>query len=250
MKKRKIFESRLKNIGIIDCYKEKTGRSERKPLPFLTINIPLLCDFLEEIVSDWETKMSPYQKKIDNSTSKMEEIKLIFEARQNLRTSFLKCIFSYVIFFQSLKESYEYLHSQLKEINRLPFLGVKEGRKPGELPYLKRIQILRNISIVHMGDKQKREKKDSNIQHSIDWKLFTMKGSNLNTMTFCPGRTVIKNLDQEIIDESDDLEIRIPEMHENCIEYIDRYDLFCAEFLNEILKKLPKRHGGIHYSVF
>jgi hypothetical protein len=94
-------------------------------------NIALLWDILELVVQDWKREVTPVQAATGGATNENERVSLTtLQAFVNLQPCYLKCLFSYAMFFIALEGAYHEFHQELQALNRKPFLRIKHDKPP------------------------------------------------------------------------------------------------------------------------
>ena len=214
-------------------------------------NIPLLWEILELIVKDWEQAVTPMQSAIDNASNENERTFYLLQGFRALQPHYFKCLFSYAFSFISLQHAYDQFYKELKDLSK-PSLKVKCIPKPKRTPYIRKVEMIRNISIAHMDSKKA---KPIDVEAATMWQPMTLakgtsKSWDLNKMTFGGFKVTSHNSSGNIVDQSTDLEINgIIEMDNQCRDYLDKYDRVCAKYLAKIQAKLPITIGNEQYSV-
>ncbi len=242
---------RLEGLGIICCENKKEGLYWRKPQPELYTNIPMLWKFLDLVVQDWNREVEPFQQHIEQSITEGEAYFHLGQAFLDLQPYYLKCLFSYVQFFVSLENAYNLFYRELNELNQAPVFKIKKHKKPQRSRYIEKVRVIRNISIAHIGSDQV---DPIDAKAAIRWQPLSLVKSkdtpwNINQLSFGSGKLSTRDFAGNITKQSVDLEIRgIPELHNNCMEYIDRYDECCANYLKALAAKLPLGHDDNFYS--
>ncbi len=243
---------RLDESGIICCENKKENLYWKKPKPELYTNIPMLWSILESIVQDWNREAEPFQLSIDKSVKENERIYYIGQVFLKLPPHYFKCLFSYVLFFVSLESAYDLLYEELNALNRLPIFKVKHHKKPQRSSYIEKVRSVRNISIAHIGSK---EVPPIDARAGMMWEPLSLAKSkdtswNINQLSFGSGKLSTRDSAGNITKQSVDLEIQgIPALHSQCMDYIDRYDEVCANYLEALAEKLPIDDGDNRYSV-
>ncbi len=120
-------DCRLEQAGIVCCENNQKNLYWRKPDPALYFNIPTLWNILQSIELDWKRETEPFQLKINRSTSESERSYHFSRAFIGLQPHYLKCLFSYVMFFVSLESAYDLFYSELDALNREPVFRVKHA---------------------------------------------------------------------------------------------------------------------------
>jgi len=214
-------------------------------------NIPLLWEILELVVHDWQREVTPLQDSIDGASDENERLAHTLRAFAALQPYYLKCLFSYALFFIALENAYDRFYEQLNALNCKPFLRVEHDKKPKPTAYIRKIRRIRNLSIAHMLSK-----KGSAIDSAaaMIWQPMTLDGKigqahDLNRMTFGTMKLTLRDLTGKAVDHSDDFKVKgIPEMEQQCGAYLDAYDHTCADYLSKIHARLPIAIGDEQYS--
>jgi hypothetical protein len=224
-------------------------------MPNLYSNIPLLWEFLDLVVDDWNRTAEPYQNKINKSKSEKEKYYFLAKAFADLQPYFLKCLFSYVFFFVAIDKAYELLFRELNNLNKEVVFKVKHEKQPKKNDYIKKVILIRNNSIAHLGSNEKLKGLD--LKAAMSWQPMTLSGSikdicNINNMSFGSMKWRRKNNSGGIEKEqSIDLEIKgIHEIDEYCIEYLVKFDKVCASYLENLISKLPAETESKAFSLF
>ena len=115
---------------------------ETLPHPLLFGNIPMIHDFLEQVLADWLRAVEPYQRQVDRAQKGDQQTIAAATALLELHHTWLKCLFSYAFFFRAADEAYEEFYAGLNKANLQPFaLG------HAALCLLRKR--IRNVSIAH-----------------------------------------------------------------------------------------------------
>ena len=246
--------SKLEEMGVVCCSNRKTKSLYRKPTPAFYNNISILLKILDLIVTDWELIAVPNQEIIDQSKSEIEAFQNVSKAFINLQSYYLKCLFSYALFFCSLKNVYDNFFRDLNEINNKSCFRVKRKKKPRESDYIKKVRNIRNLAIAHIGSKKT---KLINSKAAMTWQPMVLGKKvngkwDINQIVFGSGKWSSVSLSGETIDQQTiDLKITsIYELHSNCSEYLIKYDEICSNYLDEIIKKLPVSDDDCDYYLF
>jgi len=201
------------------------------------------------VVQDWKREAEPIQQQIDSS-SEIEQFWHIAQAFNNLQTCYLKCLFSYVLFFVALVNAYDLFYEELNAINRITNLHIKHDKRPKANMYIDKVRKIRNISIAHLGSK---ETSPIDSVAAMMWQPLTLnKGHaepwDINKFTFSEGTLSFRDMMGNVIAQSSDMEIGgIIELNERCMEFLDEYDRTCATYLENIVSKLPVTIDNIQY---
>lgn len=210
------------------------------PHPNLFDNIPLLREVLVLIIYDWNRDTEPYQRAIDQVPA--EDVYHRLRAMVELRAAFAKCLFSYALFFEALCKAYGEFYSDLGNLNSQQGFRVKHAKSPHREPYLDKIKIIRNMGIAHPLD-PKRDANKLTAEAASFWHptFANPIGERPQVADLIFGGFRLNRHDAigDVIEQSSDIEVRIPEMHTRCMAYLDEYDQTCADYLNAIIERLP-----------
>jgi hypothetical protein len=247
-------DSDLIHLGVVRCINTNDKYERRIPDPSWFGNIRLLREFLGLVVRDWTREVVPYQNAVDSGATEDERLLRMAKAFLELQPYFLKCLFSYCVFFVSLQCAYEQFYSELNALNRETSLKVSHDSCPKTNEYIEKVRRIRNLSVAHPGSR--REVNLANRSLSMQWqpmslhKMFT-ESWDLNAMTFGGFQVTMRDALGNITGKSDDFKIvGILEMDGQCSTYLDEYDRVCAAYLNAIMTKLPKRVDNYEYKAF
>jgi hypothetical protein len=202
----------------------------------------MLWTVLDLVLQDWKREKTPLQAAIDNASDENEKMFHTLQAFSKLQPYYLKCLFSYTMFFIALEGAYTEFYKELNELNRKSFFRVKHDKPPKTTAYIEKVRMIRNISIVHIGS---RKESAINSAMAMMWQPMTWsKGItepwNLDEMTFGEGKLVSRDAAGIVKHQSDDFEIKgILEMDGHCRAYLEQYDNVCADYLKTIHAKLP-----------
>lgn len=247
------IHSRLRDLGPVCCTNTKNNLHSRTPTPMLFSNIPLLWEILELVVHDWQREITPLQDSIDGASDENERLIHTVQAFAALQPHYLKCLFSYVLFFTALENAYDRFYEQLNALNRKSFLRVKHAKKPKPTAYIRKIRRIRNLSIAHVLSK---EASAADSAAAIMWQPMTLDGKigqahDLNRMTFGAMKLTLRDSTGKVMDHSDDFEVKgILEMDQQCRAYLNAYDRTCADYLSKIHARLPIAIGDEQYFEF
>ncbi len=249
----KINRCKIGSIGPVCYTNDIISTHLRYPEPNLFTNIPLLWEILEIVVKDWRREIDPIQEQINNAKTEAEELYFVGHTFINLQTQYLKCIFSYIFFFTALEEAYDLFYCELNKLNKEPVFKVAHDKQPKRNDYIKKVRLVRNISIAHIGS---RKTSKINSRAGMMWLPFSLGGklgekNNLDNLAFCNGKLISHDAEGNIIEKSTDLSIKgIPELQRYCTEYLNEYDNVCAKYLEAIIAKLPITVGEGRYEAF
>ncbi len=116
--------------------------------PHLLENIPVYHIILDEIVEDWRRAYAPRQDEIDTAASSGTDWTFYAsKAFMELQPSFLKCLFSYAMFFVATERAYSALWAQLNRINREYRLS--HPKQPQANALIKKVRTIRNLAVAH-----------------------------------------------------------------------------------------------------
>jgi len=244
---------KVDQIGPVCCEDVLDNTNWRSPNPFLFSNIATLWDILQLVAQDWGREAMPYQANINNASSEGQRIYYLAKAFQELPTVYLKCIFSYVMFFVALEGAYDLFFAQLNKLNRLTFLGLEHARRPKRTDYIEKVRLVRNLSIAHIGSG-----KGSKItsKAAMMWEPVSLRKKegeiwDINKMQFGSFRLLSKDASGNMLEQSEDLEINgVIELHQKCTNYLHSYDEVCANYLEAIISKLPVEIDNVRYYAF
>lgn len=210
------------------------------PHPNLFDNIPILREVLVLIIDDWNRDTEPNQRAIDQAP--IEDVYHRLRVMVELRARFAKCLFSYALFFEALCKTYGEFYSDLNHLNRQQGLRLKHAKRPQQGPDLDRIKIIRNVGIAHPLDPDQGVD-ELTAEAASFWHptLANPIGERPQVADLIFGGFRLNRHDAkgEVIEQSSDIEVRIPEMHTRCMAYLDEYDQTCADYLNAIIERLP-----------
>lgn len=237
------------------------------PDPALFWNITLLWGILDRIVSDWRAVASRYQRRIDTATKHGGEkgASSAFNALYNeIKSYFVQHLFSYITFFLMLEDAYDCIYRNLNELNKEPFLQLKHGTPPLKPAMRDKIDLVRNKSIAHLGDRIKNkslppftaELDSGDVIDSICgliWDLAYPTKRNgaavVEDMIFGATGTIRENrLKGEVFQPQDRMIGPIPSMHNELVAYLTIFDEVCADYLSAIRGKLPIEIDKTRYS--
>jgi len=244
---------RINDLGPICSENIEEQKYSRIPNPLLFSNILMLWQFLDMIVIDWKRDSISLQAAIDNSNNDNEVLFNLSKAFIPLQPLFLKCLFSYVIFFVSLEGAYTRFYEELNLFNKQTFFQLAHEKLPKPTDYIKKVRKIRNISVAHIGTKND---KLINSIAAMMWQPMTLSKKsdelwNLDNITFGSLRLIHHDSSGHITDQSDDFEIKgIAELNGLCSQYLAEYDRVCSIYLQTIHTKLPIKINNNRYYAF
>lgn len=112
-------------------------------------NIPTLHRILDEIVDDWRRAYLPKQTAIEEAASRGDVKFLTVSAFSELQPTFLKCLFSYALFFVVADRAYAKLYEKLNAANRVTGLHVKHLTPPKSSAPIQKVKRVRDHSLSH-----------------------------------------------------------------------------------------------------
>jgi hypothetical protein len=242
---------KLANLGPVCCDNPKSKSHSRKPDPELFSDIPLLWQILGIVVSDWRREIAPLQKAIDTAGTESEKLYHFSRAFFSLQPHYLKCLFSYSVFFVALEGAYGVFYTQLNELNRRAFFNCTHRKPPNRTNYTEKVRLIRNISLVHMGSN---EEDPVTSAAAMMWQPLTASKKqdeewDLDKITFGGFKRIARDAKGNTISQSRDLEIRgTSELETECRRYLLEYDTLCSDYLKAIHAKLPITVGDEEYS--
>ena len=229
----------------------KTGPSwtANHPNPHLYSIIALLWNMLDLVRVDWEREVLPRQQAYNLAETTNQRTILAAVAVADLQPYFLKCLFSYITFFVSLRHAYSLFYADLNRLNRLPVFQVRHPKLPRPDAYIRKVHMVRDISLVHFGSTIVPE---ADSAAGLLWQPMSSSGTadawDLGRITFRPGRVVVRDHAGAIIGESADLEINgMHELDLHCAAFLRQCDAVCADYLRALQSRLPCESNGYSY---
>lgn len=212
--------------------------------PQIIENLPVLHQILESIVQDWHNSVNDYERHMAQETDFAEYIAA--SAIKELQPAFLKCLFSYVFFFVSAENAYDYLYSDLRKADTFK---CRHRSQPERTATIKKARRIRNISIAHFPNQENRVS-EADTFASICWDMLTLSRSNeeqtydLSQLTF--GGFRINSVDRAgKVTQSQDIEVRgLDDLHRECFSYLEQYDEICCEYLNNLRAAVVSANAG------
>jgi hypothetical protein len=248
-----VTNCRLANLAPLCCDNAKDNSHLRSPNPQLFSNIRLLWQILQLVLEDWSREAAPLQKEVDSAQSDNQQPFHVTKALASLQPLYLKCLFSYSMFFIALEGAYGLFYEELNSINKNAFFQVKHNKRPKSNAYIEKVRRIRNIAIAHIGS---RKVKAVDAAAAMMWQPMTLERNcntpwNLDAMAFGEMRLNVRDQRGNLVDQSDDFEVKgIPELDRNCRQYLDDYDHVCSDYLAAIHAKLPITVGDESYYQF
>jgi hypothetical protein len=208
------------------------------PPPEYLENLPLLHQFLDLVVQDWHRAVESYSVRVESDSA---------IAFVKLQPAFLKCLFSYVFFFESAAEGYPKLYHKLTEANFASGLKVKcRSKRPKNRALLRKTNDIRDWSIAHFSSP---DAPHVDAHAATAWTPMTLSyptGTmpDLRKLTF--GGFRIRCTDKNgVTTESVDLEVEgLDDLHRECLNYLEAYDRVCCEYLDNLREANQRRNGG------
>lgn len=164
--------SKLEEIDTLS-FVDKNGNQRNLPQVNLLTKFDLMHFFLEETYNEWDKEAQKYQEKIYDNP-KRSYLPLGFDELQPL---FLKCLFSYAMFFVAIDSAYKNLYNQLNRANRLSGLKIKHEKPSRDTNTIKKLRKVRHWSIAHVPS-DKAEPIDA--LQAISWQPLSMENKKTN----------------------------------------------------------------------
>lgn len=259
----KKFENKVSEIVIVESKNISSNLLHwRLPSSILISNINHLTAILEITIEDWLKKIKPYQRHLNRlEPPVINKLHYITKTNKKLRPFFLKSLFSYVLFFKSINNAYKKLNKEIKELKSEIYrkTGKRIKTSKNTLPeiytfdYLKKVKIIRDISISHIESENKGRKMTALLASEWDFTTYQFpENYNFEKAVFASGKWISRNKnDNKVIEESSDLEIKgILELHSNCVRFIDECDKVCSNQYKEIVNYLPLSNIDIKIDFF
>ncbi len=201
------------------------------PSPSSLGNIPFLRNILETIVKDWVDDCGVYAKLWGKDREHMLDI------IDEIKPRFIQRLFSYITFFFMVENGYYLVYSQLNSLNNDLALKIKHGKPPKKAELIYRLRRVRNWSIAHWSDTEKRHEKNAIAGRmlGVNWK----KDDPLTELQF-GSASVLGAKDRNLPS--------IPKIHQQCVSYLDEFDEVCASYLLTLKLSLPIRIGHLQYT--
>ena len=239
--------SELKSIRFVAA----DGRAWRKPRPQVVSNLPMMWQFLEMIQQDWRRGIEPAQANID-SAEETRRSALVGVAFLDLQPLFLKCLFSYTLFFRSLELAYEGIYADIDSIRRETELRVRQPKKPKPSAEIHKLREIRNRSIAHPGTTKGNH---IDLVATASWQPMTLSKSleepwDLERLTFGGLRYRCHRPDGTTLESGDHEVAGLVDTHARCVDYLEQWDRVCAEYLSGLLDRMPHRVGEGRWEAF
>ena len=212
---------------------------ETLPHPLLFGNIPMIHDFLEQVLADWLRAVEPYQRQVDRAQKGDQQTIAAATALFELHHTWLKCLFSYAFFFRAADEAYEEFYAGLNKANSSPQLQLGHGKPPKKSSFVKKIVRIRNVSIAHTPSAK--ELSSSIDAHAaklwgpgrLGWN--SQKVPDLEKITFRSGTLRWRHADGTV-EEAQDLEVEGLKAthHDHCLPYLEQFDKMCCDYLKKL----------------
>jgi hypothetical protein len=198
--------------------------------------IPTLWIILHQIVDDWDQYSSEFSfENVDSpGISKAEYQSYAFE---ELKPRFINCLFSYINFFFLVENGFSIMFDEIKGIAKELDLTIKTPKKPKRGEYLRRLRMVRNHTVVHWGGPKNKDAIDSRAGRQWGFS-FPGDADTLKDISF-GAMSLIGATDRELR--------TLSETHTEATSYLRKYDVACAEMLQEIIRALPLRKGSREY---
>lgn len=250
--------TRLDALAVVRCVDTSDGSEHgpRMPDPTLLANISSLWRFLELVVEDWKRHKAAFQEPIDRALNG----EVLFYHRVNafaeIQPYFLKCLFSYAMFFEVLDQAYEQLYAELNVLNHQVELNVQHAKPPRRSTFVEKVKRIRDWSIAHPRSIAHSRSRHASAIDSLAgaswtpmaWDAAEGQAWDLEKLTFGAFRWRSRDRAGNVKAEAADFEIKgILEMDRQCTDYLQDFDAGCAEYLSAILARLPVIVGSHEY---
>ncbi len=214
---------------------DSDGNKELLPLPELFSKFELLHYFLDEVLEDWKKASAPYQAKIDAVSGDSVFSLPAADAFLKLQPIFLKCLFSYAVFFFATDSAYNLFYSQLDRANKISGLKVKHKKPPRKSNTIRKLKNIRNLSIVHIGSPKETseiDKLSAIAWQPMSWRRKSNETWNINNMEFGGFQRIRRAPDGTVLEKSQEITVSsLVDLHNECIQYLESFDKVCAEYL-------------------
>jgi hypothetical protein len=190
----------------------------------------MLHRILEEVLRDWHRAVEPYEARVVAKTESADYVAAA--AFFELEPAFLKCLFSYVLFFVAADLAYRALYTSLNNANRK--FRVTHGKPPKATPLVEKAYSIRDWSIAHFPS-SKASHLDSDA--AMSWSPMTLSKPNegewnLRRLTFGGFRLTCTDKDG-ITAQSSDFEVQgLDDLHQECRVYLESFDAICVAYMN------------------
>jgi hypothetical protein len=198
--------------------------------------IPTLWLILNEIDRDWKNYAAHYSYSALKNPD-IDKAVCFVHAVDELKPKYILCLFSYINFFFTLENGLSIFYDELKDLKDELSLRLKIANKPKRVPYIEKLRLVRNNTVVHWGGPDKK--------HDLDSKAGRLWGFSLSTSV--DDLTYLEFGSSSIVGAKDRTLKSLPETHDICIGYLKQYDALCADLLNRIVNHLPMKLGDREY---
>lgn len=198
--------------------------------------IPTFWAILHQIDRDWKEHALKFSFATANAHD-TDRNRLLFEALEELKPRFIQCLFSYINFFFTVETGYSIFHDELKNLKDKLRLRLKVAKKPKRNPYIEKLRLVRNHTVVHWGGPDKKHDIDSRAGRYWGFS-FSTNADSLVDLEF--GSLTLVGAKDRVLKS-------LPETHKICTDHLKQYDLISANLLSEIVKHLPIKTGDLEY---
>ena len=194
--------------------------------------IPTLWRVLDQIDTDWKDHAARYSYSALKDPD-LDKAVFVVHAVDELKPKYILSLFSYINFFFTLENGLSIFYDELKNLKDELSLKLKIAKTPKRVPYIEKLRLVRNHTVVHWGGPDKK--------HDLDSKAGRLWGFSLSTNV--DDLTYLEFGYSSLVGAKDRTLKSLPETHIICIGYLKQYDALCAELLNRIANHLPMKIG-------
>ncbi len=229
-------------------------------------NIPLLWGILDRLVVDWHGVAIESQTIIDTACKNdgPDGARTAFNSLyEHIQSHFIQSLFSYVMLFLTLEDAYDCLYRSLEDLNDHTRLHVDHRRRPSEPDIRRRIGLVRNKSIAHLGQRvtgrslrpfttQLGSEDVVDSVSGLRWDLAYPTRADgtpiVEDIVFGGVGVILENRFQGEVFRSKDREVGpLRLVHDVLGAYLADYDEVCADYLTSIHARLPVEVDGARY---
>ena len=110
--------------------------------------VPTLWLILSQINSDWKNYGSRYSYSKEKHPD-IDKVVFFVHAIDEVKPKFILCLFSYINFFFTLENGLSIFYDELKTLKDEIGLRLKIAKKPKRVPYIEKLRLVRNNTVVH-----------------------------------------------------------------------------------------------------
>jgi hypothetical protein len=234
----------MKPIAVLDNKKKAWGTLPSSPV---FGNISTLWIILEQIVNDWKSEANKYPKSVASKPGK--ELLEFHDAFETIKPFYIRCLFSYVVFFFMLENGYNYVYSQLNWMNKKLCLNLPHGKLPSRPDFVRTLWRIRNFSVAHWADTEKRQCIDA--LEGRDFGIFCALESGQYELAQLQFGLTGATRDDEASGKTERSKDRrtkpLLETHTLCSNYLKELDGVCSDYLSDIKARLPTSLDACQY---